>query len=241
MTNPLKIGVVTTLLALSLSACSTQSVDEINTNSAVASIPESGPLVQNGGTTNVSNTTRPQAEQNTQAQYEPDYDASTYVPAPAYNPPQNQYQGGTQSYDDGGSTDYAETTPVANYGTNTNSGSNNSAYDMYDNYGRPKAQPKYDYSASTEGYPDTAGSSYGGGSSGSASGAHAVQVLATGNSSKAQSMKQQMQSLGLTAVVDNVGGLYKVRIPFATRGEASSNLSRIRSVSGESGAFVTTR
>lgn len=54
-------------------------------------------------------------------------------------------------------------------------------------------------------------------------------------------MRSQMQSLGLNAVVDNVGGLYKVRIPFASRDQASANLSRVRSLSGESGAFITTR
>jgi len=66
-------------------------------------------------------------------------------------------------------------------------------------------------------------------------------VLASGNSSTAQSMKRQMDALGFNAVVDNVGGLYKVRVPFASREEAASNLSRIRSSSGETGAFVTAR
>lgn len=236
MTSQLKVGVMSTLVALALSACSTAPVEEMDTN-AVASIPESGPLVQG----NASTPAPAQPQYNTQAQYQPDYEANTYVPAPAYTPPQPQYQTETQGYDDGGSTGYEDTTPVANYGTTTNSGTADSAYDVYDNYGRPKAQPKplYDYSGS-DGYSDA----YAGGtgsSVGSSGGSHAVQVLATGSSSKAQSMRSQMQSLGLNAVVDNVGGLYKVRIPFASRDQASANLSRVRSLSGESGAFITTR
>lgn len=236
MNNQFKIGVMSSLLALTLSACSSQPVDEANTN-AVASIPESGPLVSGNGS-NVAVSTNTQTNQ---TDYQTDYNESTYVPAPAYNPPAST---DTQAYDD--SNYDANTTPVANTGSLTNAGSDTSAYDMYNNYGRPKAQPKYDYSSGSgsssgsEGYPDIYGSG-GGASSGSAGGAHAVQVLATGNSSKANSMKQQMQSLGLSAVVDNVGGLYKVRIPFASRAQATSNLGRIRSLSGESGAFVTTR
>lgn len=245
MTNQLKVGVMSTLVALALSACSTAPVEEMDTN-AVASIPESGPLVQGNNTTVATTPARPQ-QPNTQAHYQPDYDANTYVPAPAYTPAQPQYQTETQGYADE-STTYEETTPVANYGTNTTSGSVgggvDSSYDMYDNYGRPKAQPKplYDYSGS-EGYPDVyaGGGAAVGGSIGSSGGSHAVQVLASGSSSKAQQMRSQMQSLGLNAVVDNVGGLYKVRIPFASRDQASANLGRIRSLSGESGAFITTR
>ncbi|WP_020558876.1 SPOR domain-containing protein [Thiofilum flexile] len=272
MTSQLKVGVLVTLMALTLSACSTAPIEEMDTN-AVASIPESGPLVQGSNTSTVATTTittvQPQQPNyNTQTQYQPNYTANTYVPAPAYTPPaqsQSQYQAATQGYDDGGSTSYEDTTPVANYGTNSttnygsitnydtsstntasNTSSNSGSYDMYDNYGRPKAQakPQYDYSGS-EGYPDSYSDSGSGGggssSSGSASGSHAVQVLATGNSSKAQSMRSQMQAVGLSAVVDNVGGLYKVRVPFASRDQASANLARIRSLSGESGAFITTR
>ncbi len=90
------------------------------------------------------------------------------------------------------------------------------------------------------------GSSYSGGSnysssysSGSRNGSYAVQVVASSSRSTADSMQRQMQSMGYAAVVDQVGGLYKVRVPYTSESEAKSSLNRIRSTIPD--AFFTTR
>ncbi|MCB1619344.1 MAG: SPOR domain-containing protein [Thiothrix sp.] len=110
--------------------------------------------------------------------------------------------------------------------------------------------PGYDYSApggNTGGGSSyyTGGSSYtsgsGGYSGGSAGGSSAVQVFATVSQDKAQRLQQDLRSQGLNAVVDRVDGLFKVRVPFGSESEARSNLARVRSLSGEAGAFVTSR
>jgi Sporulation related domain. len=68
---------------------------------------------------------------------------------------------------------------------------------------------------------------------------YAVQVVASPNSGTAEAMRSQMQSMGFNAVVDQVGGYYKVRVPFSSESEAKANLGRIRSSVPD--AFYTVR
>lgn len=152
--------------------------------------------------------------------------------------------GGTTPVNNGGGYDYSGASGSGAYGygsgAGTSTGGGSGSY--------------YDYSA-----PGSSGSSYGGGSSygsggyssgggysgggsysgGSAGGSYAVQVVATQNRSTADTMRGQMQSMGFNAVVDNVGGMYKVRIPFSSENEAKASLSRIRSSVPD--AFYTVR
>ncbi len=101
----------------------------------------------------------------------------------------------------------------------------------------------YDYGAGTA----STGSAYGSGTttastgsySNSAGGSYAVQVVASPNRGTADAMRSQMQSAGFNAVVDQVGGYYKVRIPFSSESEAKANLSRVRSSVPD--AFYTVR
>ena len=72
-------------------------------------------------------------------------------------------------------------------------------------------------------------------------GGAAVQVFASGSRGNAEQIKRSMDSRGLNAVIDQVDGLYKVRVPFGSESEARANLARVRSASGQSGAFVTFR
>ncbi|QLQ31310.1 MAG: SPOR domain-containing protein [Candidatus Thiothrix singaporensis] len=68
---------------------------------------------------------------------------------------------------------------------------------------------------------------------------YAVQVVASPNRGTADAMASQMQSMGFNAVVDQVGGYYKVRVPFSSESEAKASLSRIRSSIPD--AFYTVR
>lgn len=142
----------------------------------------------------------------------------------------------------GGSYDYS--------GGATSGGTTSGGYDAY-SAGGPYGSTggTYDYSTgSSYGSGSTGGSGgssyYGGGSTGgsgngSASGSYAVQVLASPNRGTAESMLSQMQSAGFTAVIDHVGGYFKVRVPYGSSSEAKSNLGRIRSIAPD--AFYTTR
>lgn len=154
------------------------------------------------------------------------YTATTGTGAPTYdyNTGGTASNAGTSYYDygtGGTTTTPATTTPSSGYdnyyATGSNTGSTSSTY--------------YDYSAG--------GSSGGASSNGSISGSHAVQVVASPNRSTAESMLGQMQSMGFTATIDQVGGLYKVRVPYASASEAKSALSRIRSSVPD--AFYTVR
>lgn len=140
-----------------------------------------------------------------------------------------------------GGTDYGygtTTAPPANTGTTSNA----SYYDYgagsastgsgTAGYGTGSTGSYYDYTA-------PGSSSSGGGYSNSAGGSFAVQVVASPNRGTADAMRSQMQSAGFNAVVDQVGGYYKVRIPFSSESEAKSNLSRIRSSVPD--AFCTVR
>ena len=163
------------------------------------------------------------------------------------------YSGGSANY---GST--GGTTPVNNgssgYDYSGSSGSGAYGYGSGAGAGTGGSSGSYyDYSA-----PGSSGSSYGGGgyssgggsyssgggysggySGGSAGGSYAVQVVATQNRGTADAMRGQMQSQGFNAVVDNVGGMYKVRVPFSSESEAKASLSRIRSSVPD--AFYTVR
>lgn len=154
--------------------------------------------------------------------------------------------------------DYGSTGTDYGYNTGTTGGTTNTSYTDYgaggtstgSSYGTGGSSSYYDYSApgsstsSGSGYSSnysSGSSSYssGGYSSGSAGGAYAVQVVASSNRSTADAMVGQMSSMGFNAVVDQVGGLYKVRVPFSSESEAKSNLGRIRSSVPD--AFFTVR
>ncbi|UOG90591.1 MAG: SPOR domain-containing protein [Candidatus Thiothrix sulfatifontis] len=145
---------------------------------------------------------------------------------------------------------YGTTTASTDYGygaavpatTNTGTTANTSYYD----YGAGTASTGSAYgsgttTASTGNYYDytASGSSSAGSYSNSAGGSYAVQVVASPNRGTADAMRSQMQSAGFNAVVDQVGGYYKVRIPFSSESEAKANLSRIRSSVPD--AFYTVR
>lgn len=144
-----------------------------------------------------------------------------------------------------GGTDYGygtTTAPPANTGTT----SNMSYYD----YGAGSASTGSSYGSGTAGYGTgstgsyynytaPSGTSSGGGYSNSAGGSFAVQVVASPNRGTAEAMRSQMQSAGFNAVIDQVGGYYKVRVPFSSESEAKANLSRIRSSVPD--AFYTVR
>jgi hypothetical protein len=139
------------------------------------------------------------------------------------------------------------TAPTAGtYGTTTTGAETSTGYNDYSSAGT--TGNSYDYSApgsSTSGggysgsYSGGGYSGGGGGSTGSANGSYAVQVIASPNRNTADNMQRNMQSQGFTAVVDQVGGYYKVRIPFASAEEAKSALSRVRSSVPD--AFYTVR
>lgn len=162
----------------------------------------------------------------------------------------------------------ASTTPQASATGDYNTGGSyaaagtTGAYDP--NAAAPAANNYYDYSSGSSStgaaapsyssgydnyYAGSTGSSSGssytydsgstGGSNGSASGSYAVQVLASPNRGTAESMLSQMRSAGFTAVIDNVGGYYKVRIPYGSASEAKASLGRVRSTVPD--AFYTTR
>lgn len=152
----------------------------------------------------------------------------------------------------GAATDYG----YGSYNTASNTGTqpaNNNSYFNYGTggaaggtttggYGSTGGGYTYDYTAPSSGGSSYAGgySSYSGGSAtNSTSGRYAVQVVASSNRSTADAMVSQMRFMGFNAVVDNVGGLYKVRVPFSSESEAKSGLGRIRSSVPD--AFYTVR
>ncbi|HRJ52464.1 MAG TPA: SPOR domain-containing protein [Candidatus Thiothrix moscowensis] len=150
--------------------------------------------------------------------------------------------GTTTSYDANTSGSYYDA-GVATDGNNNAGGAYSSSYDSYYAGGSSStggsntggSSSYYDYSSSGS-------SSYGGGSGGSkgsASGSHAVQVVASPNRSTAEAMASQMRSMGYTAVIDQVGGYYKVRVPYTSASEAKASLNSIRSSVPD--AFYTTR
>lgn len=179
------------------------------------------------------------------------------APVPGTTPQAGATTGDYNGYTSYGTTG-TNTNTSTNYGYNTGTNTNTSYYD----YGTGSASstatttttPGYDYSAggsygtggstsSTGSYGSTYYDYNSSGSSGTASnsvgGAYAVQVVASPNRSTADAMVSQMQSMGFNAVVDNVGGYNKVRVPFNSESEAKANLGRIRSSVPD--AFYTVR
>ena len=155
------------------------------------------------------------------------YNAGTTAPANNYNDNYNANTGGT-SYDYGsGGGSYGGTYANDNSNSNYYAGNNSSSYGSYGS-----TDSNYNSGGSY-------GSSYSGGSNGNVSGSYAVQVIASGNRGTAENMVGQMQSYGFTATIDQVGGYFKVRIPYSSEGEAKSNLGRIRSYVPD--AFYTVR
>jgi hypothetical protein len=162
------------------------------------------------------------------------------------------YGNTSTAYNAGGSTGYdygtGTTTPAASTGSSyydygngstTGGSTSGSGYDSY--YGGSSTTGTSGTSGSYYDYSGSGSSSYGsgGGSNGSATGSYAVQVVASPNRNTAEAMRSQMQSAGFTAVIDQVGGYYKVRIPYSSASEAKASLGRIRSTVPD--AFYTTR
>lgn len=146
------------------------------------------------------------------------------------------------------------TTASNNYGYGSTGTNTNASYYDYGSGGNTAGggTPSYDYSSGNSnsygtGGSTSSGSTYydytasagGGSASNSAGGSYAVQVVASPNRGTADAMASQMQSMGFNAVVDQVGGYYKVRVPFSSESEAKASLSRIRSSIPD--AFYTVR
>ena len=159
-------------------------------------------------------------------------------------------QAGATTGGDYGAGSYGTTTGT-DYGYNTsgtaaNTGTTNASYSNYGTTGGTTATSGYGTttggtSGSYYDYTASSGASTGGTGSyaNTAGGSYAVQVVASQSSGTAESMRSQMQSMGFNAVVDPVGGLYKVRVPFSSESEAKANLGRIRSSVPD--AFYTVR
>jgi hypothetical protein len=175
------------------------------------------------------------------------------APTPATNA-----QAGATTGGDYGAGSYGSTTTGADYGYNSTGtaantgGTTNASYYDYGTGGA--ATGGSGYTGTTSGYGTTSGTpgSYydytapGGASTGgagsyanTAGGSYAVQVVASQSSSAAESMRSRMQSMGFNAIVEQIGGLYKVRVPFSSESEAKANLGRIRSSVPD--AFYTVR
>lgn len=160
--------------------------------------------------------------------------ASTTPPASAAGD-HNNYDTSSSYYD--------ATSTTGAYDSNTATSAANNYYDYSSGSSStgattPSYSSGYDnYYAGSNYYTYDSGST--GGSNGSASGSYAVQVLASPKRGTAESMLNQMRSAGFTAVIDNVGGYYKVRIPYGSASEAKASLGRIRSIVPD--AFYTTR
>lgn len=255
MKHSLRLTLALSATVFFVSACSNTPYEDTSETGSTSNIPEAGPLTGSGGyggsyvqpqQGSTSNYYPPQTTQPQQPQYGGGYGQG--------GQPQQPQGGGYDSYATGG-YDQSQGTQANQGGYDTAgttggydySGGNNDSYDSYSsNTGGNSGSSGGDYYAngSSSGgndYYAGGGNSGGGSSIGSSSGRAAVQVFASGSSSKAQQVRSSMASRGLNAVVDSVDGLYKVRIPFGSESEARSNLMRVRSASGESGAFVTFR
>ncbi|PID49941.1 MAG: hypothetical protein CR991_04165 [Proteobacteria bacterium] len=148
----------------------------------------------------------------------------TSTPAPA----NNNTSGGIYDYSGSGYDTYNTSQHAANDSYDSYSGNmtyNNSQSSNTNNYYAGNTH------SSNQGVAGNVGSS----------GGAAIQLFASGSSSNAEQARSRMASRGLNVVVDQVNGLYKVRIPFNSESEARANLDRIRSQSGERGAFITFR
>lgn len=258
MKHSLGLTLVLSATMFFVSACSNTPYESTTDSGATGNIPEAGPLVGGGGGYG-GGYTQPQQGGGSGAYYPPQTVAQPQQPTnDGYAQPQqgggyDSYAGGNggtydQAGQQGGGYDTAATT---NNGGYDYSGGNNDSYNSYgtNTNGANTGGNTGDYYAGGSAGGNTGGNSGGdyyaggsaGGNIGSSSGRAAVQIFASGSSSKAEQVRNSMASRGLTAVVDSVDGLYKVRVPFGNESEARSNLMRVRSASGESGAFVTFR
>ena len=229
----------------------------VNTNVSNAPVPEAGPLSE---TTYAANTPA-QPQYPTAAA--PQVPAATATPTPVATVPQvpaaTHTNVAANTYNPPAATNTSNSGPYDSYAANTtatntydysgtNAGTNGGAANSYTSYSNTAPNTANTYAAANT----NAGSSnnyYSGGgastapvtSNASASGSAAVQVFATVSQAKAERIRQDIASQGVNAIVDQVDGLFKVRVPYATPGEARANLTRVRHVSGTPGAFVTTR
>lgn len=150
---------------------------------------------------------------------------------------------GTPVTTSGNTYDYGYGSTTGTGGSTTAGSGGSSYYDYGNTSGTSSSYDSY--------YTNTSGSNTGSGYNGydyqpaptttnnSVSGSYAVQVVASPNRNTADAMLSQIRGMGYNAVIDNVGGLFKVRVPFRTSGEARSALSAIRSSVPD--AFYTTR
>lgn len=264
MKHSLRLTLALSATVFFVSACSNTPYEDTTESGSTSNIPEAGPLTSGGGYGGgYPQTPKPQQGSGTYYQPQPQqtnnggYGGGYQQPQP--QPQQGQQGGGYDTYagndqapqggQQGGGYDTAGTTNGGTGGYDY-SGGNNDSYDSYSSNTGGTSSSGGDYYAggTSGGGASSGGNDYysggggsGGASVGSSSGRAAVQIFASGSSSKAQQVRSSMASRGLNAVVDSVDGLYKVRVPFGTESEARSNLMRVRSASGESGAFVTFR
>ncbi|MEZ5535849.1 MAG: SPOR domain-containing protein [Thiolinea sp.] len=258
MRQPIRTSLLLSATALFAAACTNMPMEGQDTSyntgytSPVASgnnIPEAGPLSdpEPANTTGYNYTATP-----------------TYTaPVPAATAPQPVPVATVPQVPDnsGGYDVYAanNTAPVANYAepvvdysqpqyNQPQTTAYNDSYNSYDTSNTATYYPQSGgdsyttdtYANNDAGY-DTSYNNTNTYANASVGGSSAVQVFATGSAAKAERIRQDMQSQGLPAVVDQVGGLFKVRVPFQDEGAARANLARVRLASGEAGAFVTTR
>ena len=263
MKHSLRLTLALSATVFFVSACSNTPYEDTSETGSTSNIPEAGPLT-GGGTGgyggNYGGSGYTQNQQGGSNAYYPPQTAQPQQPQYGSGGGYGQNQGGQQgggydNYASGGSYDQSQggqqgggydTAGNTNNGGDAYSGGNNDSYDSYGSNTGGSSNGGGDYYANSSSGGNSGGGDYyagggGGGSIGSSSGRAAVQIFASGSSSKAQQVRSSMASRGLNAVVDSVDGLYKVRVPFGSESEARSNLMRVRSASGESGAFVTFR
>lgn len=260
MRNTIRLSVLLSATALFASACTNMPADgqggtygstynnDYNTNTASASVPEAGPLTEAANTNYAPTyTASPVASAQTAAPVPvatvPQFPAQSYdnsyaaAPAqPAYTAPAAPAAGGYDSY-------AANTDTLANTSYDY-SGAAGSSGD-YNSYNTAAAAPAgnaggNDYYSNTDAYASNTAAAPQTPNYATAGGA-AIQVFASVSQAKAERIRQEIASQGLNAVVDEIGGLYKVRVPYSSESEARAGLMRVRQASGEAGAFVTRR
>ena len=259
MKHSLRLTLALSATVFFVSACSNTPYEDTTESGSTSNIPEAGPLTGGGGGYG-GGYTQPQQGG---TYYPPQTTVQPQQGGGYVQPQQGGGQQGADAYANGGGYEQGggqqqggyDTAGTTNGGGYDYSGGNNDSYDSYGsntgggNTGTGAGNDYYAGGSAGGGNTGGSGNDYyagggnggGGGSVGSSSGRAAVQIFASGSSSKAQQVRSSMASRGLNAVVDSVDGLYKVRVPFGTESEARSNLMRVRSASGESGAFVTFR
>lgn len=265
MKHSLGLTLVLSATMFFVSACSNTPYEDTADSGSTGPIPEAGPLTGGGGGYG-GGYTQAQPGSSSGGAYYPPQTAQTAQPQQPANNGGYGTGGGYDSYagGNGGAYDQAgqqqgggyDTASTTNGGGYDYSGGNNDSYNSYGtntagNGGgaNPAGSGGDYYAGGNTGNTGGGSAGYGGGdyyagggsNLGNSSGRAAVQVFASGSSSKAEQVRSSMASRGLTAVVDSVDGLYKVRVPFGNESEARANLMRVRSASGESGAFVTFR